>query len=167
MEEIVHRKGRGVCRLADADRTTIVLLVIDAIRHGSPQGLAGKIMDIDRFGLLTPDAFRILEVAYQLLFLGVDAQGWVACCLMCSPLLPDIAELGVSIRMCLALAFFDIQPQAIPDCFEQAANDWTTHPMTQFCQTFLHISQAAVQPLGLAHRIASGVWLHHFQEHRD
>ena len=130
VQQIIDGEGRGISRLADIHCALIMLLVIDAIRDRPPHALAGKIVHIHLFWLLTPNSPVILKVAHQLLFLGIYAEGRLTRLLMRCALLPDIAELGVPIGMRLAFAFLDIQPQVIPRRFQQPTNDRAAHTMS-------------------------------------
>jgi len=85
--------------------------VIDAIRSGSSLSILEEIVDIYLFCLSTPSASRVLEVANQLLFLGIHADNWVTSRHKALLHPCHVAELTVSVWMRWARGFFPIALQ--------------------------------------------------------
>ena len=72
----VHRELGRIGRGTDIDGTLIVGDVIDTVGHCPALGIGWEVMHIDGGGFQTPGGAGILEIADQLLLLGVDADGW-------------------------------------------------------------------------------------------
>lgn len=68
------RKGGGVMRDADHDRTSIGEQIIDTVRDGDACGVRAEVVVVDQTGRPIPTRTGILEVADQLALLAVDAN---------------------------------------------------------------------------------------------
>ena len=109
VRQIADGEGRGVSRLADIDRATIGVQIVDAIGNRSAQRIVRKVVRIDPFRRLPPCPSCILEVANQFLFLGVNADHRLALHQIPGALIRDVAKLAVTVGMvappaCLTLA---------------------------------------------------------------
>ena len=111
--DIVHGKGRRISRLTDIHGSLVVLQVIDAIRGGTPHRILWKIIDIHYFGRLTPYPAGILEITYQLFFLGIHADDRLPGSLVFAPLVKDVLKLVIPVWVLLARPLFRITAQAI------------------------------------------------------
>ena len=69
-----HSKFWGIGGRSHIDSASIVRQIIDPVRNGFAQSFLREIMHIDIVWLLPPCLARILEVANQLLLLGINAD---------------------------------------------------------------------------------------------
>ena len=69
-----HGEFGCVVRRGDIDAALIVQKIVDAERNSNGQSILAKIMTVDTFRLLTPDATFIEEGANHLFVLGIDAE---------------------------------------------------------------------------------------------
>ena len=139
--------------MADIDCASVVWQVIDAIGNGTPNRMLWEIVDIDDLWLLTPNLTWVLEIAHELLLLGICANDRVSCRLMLRPLFVDVLELSITVRMLCTCSLFHIGPQAIVMLLKQPTDHRQAYAVTQFIETLLNIRQATVEPFALAHRI--------------
>ena len=109
---------------ADAHPPGIGSEVIDPVRHRPPEFLDQKVMDPDlfRIALRTILAARVAEIADQFLFLGVDRDRRLLFRQSGGHLGVDIAELGISVRMAVALLGFTVALQAVARIVEQSSD---------------------------------------------
>ncbi len=149
----VDGKGRRVRRLTDIDCALIVLQVIDTIGNGTPNRILGEVVNMDDLRLLTPDLTWVLEIAHELLLLGIGTDDRVSCRLMLRSLFVDVLELSITVRMLCTGSLFHIGPQAIVMLLKQPTDHRQAYAVTQFIETLLNIRQATVEPFALAHRI--------------
>jgi hypothetical protein len=110
VQQLIDGNGRGVRRLSNLHRAPLRLKVVNAIRNGPSQPLAGKGMELHRCRLLTPDPSGLLEVPDQLLLLGIDADAGMSRWLRRRARFPDIVEWLIRLGMGRAFALLDIQP---------------------------------------------------------
>lgn len=99
-------------RSRDIDTALIVHEIIDAIGYGYSYRILAKIVGIDPFRLLSPDATTVEKEANQFLVLGINTDDRASC--VKKELLDafDVAELAVSIGMWRARQAFTIGDQA-------------------------------------------------------
>jgi hypothetical protein len=133
--------------------------------YGPSYSILWKIMHIDLFGFLTPNTACILEVADQLLLLGVDTECRLAGGLMLSSLCQNVLELEISLWLFLSDKFFDIGPQSVVVCPEQSTDHRQADLMTLLTETALDISQTAVEPLVATHRVTGRMRRYNIEEH--
>jgi hypothetical protein len=102
----LHREGRSVVIHPDADPAMVSRQVIDPVWHRSPQLLDQKVVHPHLLWLSfrLPLAPTILEVADQLLLLGVDGDDRLLPGQCGADQLIDVAKLRIPIRMAVALS---------------------------------------------------------------
>lgn len=61
--DVIHGKGRRICRAPQIDRAAIVGEIINAIRHRPPERILLEVMDVHGRGALAPDLTGVPEVA--------------------------------------------------------------------------------------------------------
>ena len=88
-----------VVRCGDIDTALIVEKVIDAEGNSESESILTKVVNVDPFCLLTPDATFVEEGANQFLVLGIDADYWSSALL--KELLDsfDVLELTIPVWM--------------------------------------------------------------------
>ena len=159
MGDIIDGKSRSIGRLTDIDGATIMLPVIEAVRHRPSPRLTGKIVNLNPLRCFTPDATGVLEIAHQFLFLGINTEDGLFVDLMNAPLAANVRELLISIRMLLPFLLFGVGPQGVAVVSQQATDHRQTDPVFLGFETNLNIVQTAIEPLLIAHRIARGMGL--------
>src|SRR6266536_4218223 len=100
-----HGEHRRVVVGADVDEAVVRRDIVDAVRDRLADGVVGKVVDVDQLGLALrlPVPPGILEVADQLLLLGIDGDERHATVEAVLRLLVDVLELRIAIGMLGAL----------------------------------------------------------------
>jgi hypothetical protein len=113
---------------------------------------------------LAPNLTGVLEIAHQLLLLGINTESGLSGGLMFISLFTNVLKLAISVRVLLACPLFRIGSQAIVVLFEQSANHRLTYSVTLLTKPIFNINQTTVEPLSVAHRIACSVRRHDVQQ---
>lgn len=117
-----HGKLWGVVGSADRDKALILPDVVNAIGNGFALGQTWKIIHIHFPPLLTPGSTRVLEIANQLSFLGIDTDHSPATTQIHSTPADNIAKLLISVRVLLTGDTFVIDLQRIIALLQQTAD---------------------------------------------
>jgi len=101
--------------------------IVNAVGNGATLGIAGEIVIVDVLGLFFPAGSRVLEFAYPLLFLRIDANNGMSACRKSLALTMDIGELLIAhpSRGRVTVARFQplvIHPQAESELFQQTTD---------------------------------------------
>src|SRR5205823_4430462 len=70
----IDGERRCVARGADADESTIARQVVDTVRHRAAERIVRIVMHVYGRWFASPSLAGVLEVAYEFLLFGVDAQ---------------------------------------------------------------------------------------------
>ena len=151
VRDIVYRAGRRIARLPNIHRPTVVLEVVNAIRHRATQRILRKVMHIHDLRCLAPDLPHVLEIADQLFLLGVHTDHRLTSCLMRRALGMDLRKLLVALGMLLFRRLFAVGAQTVALVPEQAANHGLTDSMTALLQLLANVAEAAIEPFSLGH----------------
>src|SRR5215468_827067 len=130
------REHRGVVIDADADEPVVGTDVVDAVRDHLADRVLWEVMDIDELRLVLglPLAAAVLEVADQLLLLGVDRDHRHAALKTRLRGLVDVLELRVAVGMLLALDGLVRCLQAVPVIAQQFCDRPVTDPDPMLCE---------------------------------
>src|SRR6266850_1876046 len=106
----VNGKGGGVVIRSHADPASIVVDVINAVRHRAFQLGINEVMYIDLFGCAfgSPFAARILEIADQLLLFRIDRDDRLAVRQKTASLFVDVFELTIPVHMLASFVGFSV-----------------------------------------------------------
>lgn len=119
-------------------------------------------MDVDQLGVLAPDPPGVLEVADEFLFLRVDTDLGRSPGGEGQPLLGDLRELPVAIRIPTALfRLFGIGMEPIALRVEEPPDGGAAGRVAGRRHLTAQEAQAGADPLLVAHRVAGGVRLDH------
>src|SRR5262249_58732495 len=88
----------GLMGGADQHEAAVARCIVHPKRNAASEGGAGEVMVEDRTGLLAPAGAWVLEVAHQLLLLGVHAQHGPTAAAKAPALPLHELELGVALR---------------------------------------------------------------------
>ena len=121
---------------ADADPAVIVGDVVDAVGHRPAEFRDAEIVHADllRLALGLPFAAAVLEIADQLLLLGVDRDHRLAGRRGRFHLIVDVAELRIAIRMACPLAGLAVGLQAVAHLPQQIGHDVVADAMTKLAK---------------------------------
>jgi hypothetical protein len=117
-------------------------------------------MDVHNLRFLAPNPSGVLEVTDELLFLGVHADTRLPTPLMGRAFRADVLKLLIPLWLLGTFQLFPVAFQAVPVPFQQPADYWQTHAVLLINQALTDVSQATIEPLPRAHRIAPGVRFH-------
>ena len=90
-------EGRRIVRDADADGTTVVWLVVNAVGDADAAGIGGEVVIVHQNRRAIPFGSRALEIADQFAFLGVDADAGKTLSFEASPQRADLLELLIAV----------------------------------------------------------------------
>ena len=142
---------------ADAHPTGIAGEIVNAIGDRPAQFLDQEVVNphLFRLALATPLASGVLEVADELLFLGVDRDHRLAFGQGGADLGVDVGELGIAIWMAVALAGLAVGLKAELLLPQQFAHDRVADAMPQGGELGGQPAQALAGPAQRRHRIAA------------
>src|SRR5712691_2864284 len=164
----IHGERWRIARGAKIDEATIGRDVVYAIRHGPTVCVAGKVVHVDGDRLERPGLAGVLEVAHELLFLGVCTDDRQPSRGEPSALHSNVVELLVTVgvgRRGLDLLGIDVQ-RVVKLAQQTAHSGWTDHVARRF-QLDAQRAQAAADPLLRGHRIAGRFGGYQLLEHRQ
>jgi len=98
----VHGQCRRVARSGHAHMALVSLRIVNSVLRRATFGVLGKVVGIDSLRFFPPRLPDILEIAHQLLFLGVHADSRVACAAEFFAFFGDVAKLSISLGVRLA-----------------------------------------------------------------
>jgi hypothetical protein len=164
----LHRERGGVVAGAGADPAGAGSEVIDAAGHRLAQTVPGKAVRARGCRLAGGPPFpaRVLELAGQLLFLGVHAYHRIRGALMLFYLLADVAELGVPVRVPLAPDGPGVALQAEPFLPQQVTDGVSTGPVPLAGQLRSQLAGRLRGPPQRRHRTAPLLRLDQGQQRR-
>ena len=166
----VHREMGGVVRDPHTDPALITTQVVDPVGNGLALGGDDEVVNPDalRVALWTPCPATLLEIADQLLLLGIYRKDRMAFFLSASHLIVEVAELGVPIRVLRPFFGLSIRLQGVAELVQQLVDDEMTHRMAeglqlgrQFADTLRRPAQGAVVRCSGGDRLEQGVEVRH------
>ena len=142
--------------------------VIDPVRHRLARAVPGEVMGPGRrrLALGPPLAARVLELADQLLLLGVHADHRIGGVLVGLDLLVDVPELRVPVRVPLALDRLGVALQAEPLGPQQVTDGVGADPVALAGQLGRQVAGRLGGPPQRRHRITPLLRLHQGQQRR-
>ncbi len=144
-----------VGRQPEVDPAAIPVGVVQPVGDRQQGGVLAEVVSVDRVCRTGPLATGVLEVTDQLLFLAVHAQDGVAGLGETLPLLGEVLELAIPIRMGGAGEAFAVGMQFIAQVTQQASNGLGTNRIALLLQLLGQETEAAADPALAVHRIAS------------
>ena len=154
---------RGVVVGAHVDPAGVGRHVVDAVRDGLAEVLVGEVVHVDLLGLAAGPPFpaTVLVPPDQLLLLGVHADHRAARGHVLLRLRVEVAELGVPVRVLLALDRLGVALQAVPQLTgQQGGHGRGRHLMSPPGQRLGQVPGRLGRPFQRRHRIAPGLRLH-------
>ncbi len=164
----LHGEGGGVMVGADGHPAGVRGEVIDPVRHRLAHAVPGEVVGAGghRLALGPPFPARVLELADQLLLLGVHADHRVGGVLVGLDLLVDVPELRVPVRVPLALDGLGVALQAEPLRPQQVPDGVGADPVTLAGQLGRQVAGRLGRPPQRRHRITPLLRLHQGQQRR-
>ena len=95
---VIDGEIRRIMRHADKDPALVVEHIVNPIGSRQSFGLGTKVVIVNCYRFLAPDPARILEIAHQLLFLGVHADDRRTPSQEPPPLPLDVSKLLIPLR---------------------------------------------------------------------
>ena len=159
------RIDREACRIvidADAHPTRVFSDVVDAVGRSPTKLRDDEIVHAHFFWLVLGTIFstRVLEIADEFLFLGVDRNRWLSRGDGRLHLFVDVAKLRVAVGMVPSLQSLAIALKAVSHIAQQTGHNVMTHTVTQVLQPGREIAQALGRPQQGIHRIAARHGIH-------
>jgi len=132
--------------------------VVDPIGHGAAEARNQEIVHPHRFrlALRAPFAPAVLEIADQLLLLGVDRDRRLARRKRRLHLRVDVAELGVAVGMACPFAGLAVGLQAVAERAQRGPDRIVTDAVAERTQPRGQVAQALSRPLERCFRVAAG-----------
>jgi len=156
-----HRKLWGVLRSAVRYKTLVLSDVVNAVGYGFSLSQTWKVIHIHLPPLLTPGSPRVLEIANQLPFLGIDTDNRPSATQTHPPPADNIAKLLISLRVLLTSDTFVIDLQRIIAFLQQTADRWWAERIALFLQSRLNFPQRFVRPFQTRDWVAGSIFHHH------
>lgn len=127
----IHRKFRRISRLTDRDIPRVVKRIINPIGHRFAIRQTGKIVDVDRCGLFTPDLTGIAKGADEFFLFGVHTDHRLSHPGERLSLTLNVGELPISIRVRITFQPFDVALGPNAMVVQQPADRLATQVETQ------------------------------------
>src|SRR5208283_2690382 len=157
----LNREGRRVVVDPDVDPARVSGQIINSIRHGATELLDQEIVHAHffRIALFAPLAAGVLEIADQLLLLGIDGYSRLVLGHGCLDRVVDHTKLRVAVGIVSALARLAIGLQAELLLLQQLADNRMAELVPEFVEFSRQPAQALARPAQRRHRIAARVGL--------
>src|SRR5208283_580150 len=157
----LNREGRRVVVDPDVDPARVSGQIINSIRHGATELLDQEIVHAHffRIALFAPLAAGVLEIADQLLLLGIDGYSRLVLGHGCLDRVVDDTKLRVAVGIVSALARLAIGLQAELLLLQQLADNRVADLVPEFVEFSRQPAQALARPAQRRHRIAARVGL--------
>lgn len=164
----LHRERGGVVVGADVDPAGVGRQIVDAVRDGLAQLRICEVMHAHRHRITRrpPGTARIVEVADQLLLLGVHADHRLAGVPVIACLLVEIPELGIPVGMLTSLERLGVGLQLEALLAQQASDGVGTDPVPLAGQFGRQRAGRLGRPPQRRHRISALVRLDQRQQRR-
>ena len=146
LRDCIDGKLGRVCRAPHVEIAEVGADIVDTVGHGPGEGITGKIMHVDRRGLMTPPLARLGEEADEFFVFGIDADDRPAHTLKKGALGFDIAKLAIPVGMRLRHQAFDVRFRADLVFVQEAPDRLAREPIPGFVQAPLEARQAATGP---------------------
>src|SRR5208282_2769459 len=140
----IHGKLRRVTVHPHMDVAVVLRHIVDSVGSGTELGVLREIVGVHLPGRSSPSTAVVLEVAHQLLFLGVHAENRVSPTLECFSLTSQVAKLPVSVGMRRASETLDVHSQRKTGLAQEASHGAScqSQAASQFPQAQPHKSLA-------------------------
>src|SRR5271157_5813478 len=154
-------------RRSDHHEAGVPSLVVNSKRDGPADGIAGEVVVQDVSGIFPPASARVLEVANQLLLLGVHAEdGQIPA--QVPPASPfDEPELPITLRLVCACQPFTVGSQRVVIQPQQTGDGCVAYPEPTSAQLLGQLLGRLVSPPQPGDRIASRIVGNDLSERRD
>lgn len=152
----------GIVGCRNIDATLIVREIVNAIRHRHGKRILPKVVGIDAFCLLPPDAPFVEERTNQFFVLGIYTDNWSTGLQKEGFDALKIAKLAVPIRMGRPGQIFAIGDQPEFVLFQQPSNGRLTNRSGLLAEALCQPAQTGTHPLFATGWIASDIVADHF-----